>query len=1090
VTERKDPANCLDTEMIAAYIDGRSGTASTREQVESHLSDCEDCYELFTETVRAKTELSGAGVVEQKPATRHDVRSSAGRWALVAGGALAAAAALWLAVAPPAALVRWWKPGSRPELAAVVAAVGEHRTVEGRLTGGFAWGPAPAPMRAGAGPSAEIPDLQIATGHLMREADRRRTPTSLAAVGTARLAAGQIGEAIKSLEEAVALDPAAAYAWSDLSAAYLARSAFPASAADVPRALEASDRALALQPGLIEAQFNRALALDRLGLRDRAIEAWRQYLTSDPDSPWTAEARSRLSDLERAQRSSNDSGDLQIPRERLFDDLLPRWAAAAKSNRQEGARLLSEADALIRQMGEDVPDRLARDVLTALKAGPGTRVLDGLVAYGRGRALYKSSQMDAAAIELDTAANLLEKSGNALALSAALYRTNVGYRRREPELEQQFDKVFSNGRRLNYASLVGRSAWMLGVLATERGGYTTAMGHYRDALDAFRDAREAANAASIHLLLAQNAERRGEPERAWADLLVSLRGSRREGTLLQSALAARRLDWPFVAGELQHEAEDLARAENRLPNVVDALRLQALTESAIGRPEPARQLIRQARDVISAQHDTSWNRLRAEVDLADAQIAGKADAAEGRHAATRAAEYFSSAGVSARMPEVLIARARLARLTGDLDAARDDLSKAIDILITERDRLAPGSGRAAFAERARRAGEGIVSLEMAAGRPERALVEADRLRSWDLLAPAPGLTDLDAIRRALDPTSAVLYYAVGDEESFAWVIRRTGVIVQRLNATSADLRRLMDAVHPADLESPTMQRLFALTVQPLADVLAVGGRTIVVADGPLHALPFAALRGLRSRFLTQDVTLSYAPSLAALTASSTRLQSVPLPQSVLAVGNPRLNPAVLPNLPLLRGASVEARQVAAVYPNSQLLLEEGATTEAAIAALPGADVWHFAGHALVNDMEPEASALGLMSAKDEPLSAAAVSRLSALRLGLVVLAACEGLGGRSARAQGPMSLARAFLQAGIPSVVASRWLVDDHAAVSLSTAFHRAYRETADAAIALRRAQLELMSSSDERLSRPAAWAGWTVIGGDRQLARAFQSGR
>jgi len=81
-----------------------------------------------------------------------------------------------------------------------------------------------------------------------------------------------------------------------------------------------------------------------------------------------------------------------------------------------------------------------------------------------------------------------------------------------------------------------------------------------------------------------------------------------------------------------------------------------------------------------------------------------------------------------------------------------------------------------------------------------------------------------------------------------------------------------------------------------------------------------------------------------------------------------------------------------------------------------------------------------------------------------------------------MSLARAFLQAGVPSVVANRWLVEDRAAATLLTAFHDVYRKTGDAAVALQRAQLSLIGSPDARLRQPSAWAGWALIGGVRHI--------
>ena len=78
-----------------------------------------------------------------------------------------------------------------------------------------------------------------------------------------------------------------------------------------------------------------------------------------------------------------------------------------------------------------------------------------------------------------------------------------------------------------------------------------------------------------------------------------------------------------------------------------------------------------------------------------------------------------------------------------------------------------------------------------------------------------------------------------------------------------------------------------------------------------------------------------------------------------------------------------------------------------------------------------------------------------------------------------MSLVRPFLAAGVPLVVASFWRVDSDAAAELMIRFHK--HRTADnvsSAEALRRAQLDLLNSPDERLRQPYSWAAFAAIGG------------
>jgi CHAT domain-containing protein len=1034
--------------------------------------------------------------------------------------ALAVAAAAWTFVRPPARWVRWWDPNRRPELAEVVAVVQEHRLVEGRLTGGFQWSPPPVVTRGAATRSGNVPlNLQLAAARVARRAADDRSALNLAALGTTQLAMGHVQLAIETLEEAIGLDAGLGHAWSDLAVAYLARHTASSTAADVPRALDAIEHAMALGLAPRETRFNRALALERLGLADRAIEAW-QLSAADDDSAWAAESRAHLNELTRRQKAPND--DLQSTRERLFDDVLPRLASVAERGASaEIGSVMAEAQSFVERLAAAPKDPLAANVFAHVRRAidPASHLTRddraalwrGHLAYGEARRHYVGQRMDAAAPAFDAAARDLERGRSPLVLSAQLHLAIIAYRQRDlPGAERQLTALLPRMRDGSYASLVGRTAWTLGVIATQRGGYVEAEVNYRRALPAFADARETAFWAFVHLLLADNYDRRGEPERGWGDRLIGLAGSRRAGALLTSAQSALRLGWPYVAAVLQEDAATLARSEPQPINLIDALRSQAQTRIRLGEFEAAARLVASARVLLASQSDSTWDRLRAEVDLVEAQlVAASHGAASAKRSAstnvppatskdvaattpadaipraTRAYDYFASSKATRRLPETLLTRARLERHAGRAAAARADLLQAVEILIGERDRLTPGPERLAFAETARRIGEELVSIEVAAAQHERALIAVDRLRSWDLGAAmqANGPLDLATLRAALPPDTVIVYYAIGDRESFAWRVRRESVDVRRLALNREEMQRLISAP-PADrLGSPAMRRVAELAAQPIVETLKPGGRLIVVPDGPLHALAFAALPGRNTRFLVEEQAISLVPSLSALLAASRQLHAMSTDvQAIVAVGNPVIGRTLWPELPDLRGAAIEARRVAALYPSSQTLIAGEATSDALAAALAAADVLHFAGHAVVNDLYPEDSALGILNRTGQPLTATALRTLPLRRLQLAVLAACEGFGGRSTRDQGPMSLARALLQAGVPTVLANRWLVDDRAAVTFATAFHGAYRQIPDAAAALQRAQVSMIHSDDPQLRAPSAWAGWSVIGGTARL--------
>jgi len=287
---------CPDLESIAAYLDNRLGERE-RARITEHLASCSDCYFVLSESAQA---LRSAEPPRTTIADR--VRESFNRWHEVfsvprvrwasAGAALATVAVVWLVVGSDRLM-----PGRRAnvELQALVTAVGTDRTIEGRLTGGFAYGPLRGPVRAGvAVPTSVAPDVQIAAAHGEKALAALNTPEALHAMGLASLVVGDLDRAIPMFERAVAQPSPNPQFLTDLAAAYLARAARENRHQDLDKALAAADRAVKSNPTLAEAVFNRALALDRLSLTDEARTAWQDYLNVDDTSGWADEARAHL----------------------------------------------------------------------------------------------------------------------------------------------------------------------------------------------------------------------------------------------------------------------------------------------------------------------------------------------------------------------------------------------------------------------------------------------------------------------------------------------------------------------------------------------------------------------------------------------------------------------------------------------------------------------------------------------------------------------------------------------------------------------------------------------------------------------------
>ena len=283
---------CPDLESMAAYLDGRLSDRE-RARITEHLAACEDCYFVFSES--AQTRVATEATPKRDARTWREWLATPKRtWAAV-GGALATAACVWLLVA--AGDVLPWRSG-RPDLQALVAAVGTDRPIEARLIGGFAYGPMRGTVRAGAPtPRAVSPDVRIAVARNEKSLAGVGTPEALHALGVASLIVGDLDRAIPMIERSVDQPSPDARFVSDLAAAYLSRAGRDNRSQDLVKALAAADRAVAVDSALAEALFNRALALERLSLVDEARAAWTDYLKVDDQSGWANEARAHLSAL-------------------------------------------------------------------------------------------------------------------------------------------------------------------------------------------------------------------------------------------------------------------------------------------------------------------------------------------------------------------------------------------------------------------------------------------------------------------------------------------------------------------------------------------------------------------------------------------------------------------------------------------------------------------------------------------------------------------------------------------------------------------------------------------------------------------------
>lgn len=302
----------LDPELLAAYVDKRL-PPDERAAVEARLATDPESYELLVELIHANEALKGSLPQEdegREPIQKPEPKAlSAGmtddgrngvvvpmrrlkrprRW-LIAGGALAAAAALALVVQLQSGAV----PGR--SIAELLDAQENRRTIEAPLAGGKDYHEFRPRVRSVAPyiPAEDWPLLALVAEAEDAAANGGEDHHFL---GVGYLVLGRTVEAVRHLKFAVEAQPERVDTLANYAAALLQAALESGSSADLALARSTVDRALSIRPDQPEALFTRALILENQRDRD-AAQAWKDYLTVDRQSGWAKEAEAHLARLQ------------------------------------------------------------------------------------------------------------------------------------------------------------------------------------------------------------------------------------------------------------------------------------------------------------------------------------------------------------------------------------------------------------------------------------------------------------------------------------------------------------------------------------------------------------------------------------------------------------------------------------------------------------------------------------------------------------------------------------------------------------------------------------------------------------------------
>lgn len=1008
-----------------------------------------------------------------------------------------------------------------------------HRPMEGRLTGEHKFLARHQPLAGGAPRSKPLAAI---ASRIHREVRRQPLPWTLGNLGVLHLIAGKPAQGVEVLERAVVGAPNDARLLNDLSVAYLARAA--TRPYDLVRALSAADRAVQADPQLIEARFNRALALEKLCLITDARRAWQEIIKREVDPGWVNEEKARLRNLFRVEdrvlwdkerkrlelaveQGRQDVVDAIVRRfpqpSRVYaeEELLAEWAEEMAAGREKeadralhGARALGAA--LVRRGGDAIVHDTVAVIDKARQQAASDRLewlVEGHRIYGRGLRQYKNGRADLASLDFMEAEREFRRAGSPFAFWGRVFLAACDYHQRDYlHARLVLEPLRSEVSDRRYPSLHGRILWILGSMDMLGGRAGEALFPLRPALRLFEKTGEIDSQVAIHELLAWAFDVLGETDRAWRHFLAALQvrhrvhNPRRVFAVLDMAgIACWRQSDFNVAKYFQNELLAHSLTGGDPDFVCFAHQRRARTLYLTGQQNEAmKDLVAATSRAQEVADESTRERRQAEI----LTVRGESELTRDPEAAVRALStaiaFYERTDLRYYLSTAYFLRARARLALRQEDRAGEDFRAGFREIERAGNGVLEESVRIALYDQATTLFDEILTFH--AKRPggaAEAFELSEQARARQLLDRIPGQGPLlleDEVRRQLPEETVLVKYVVLPDRLLVWALTPKTVEHRQVSISAASLAArverarkglLRNGARPKDLAD--LKELHRILVEPVKDSIRENHSIVFVPDKILHLLPFATLMDPNTgRYLIQDHAVSVAPSANIYVRCLLRSRQLEsgLPAAALVVAATDFDRERFKGLAALPAAEVEARLVTAELSGSRLLTGRDATRRQFLDSLARRpQVIHFAGHSVLNPELPHLSML-LFARSEKPgdssvLYAHEVAELKLAATRLVVLSACSTAAGRVSASEGATSLARPFLAAGVPTVLASLWELDDPGVPDLLKRFYQSLNDGYDPAAALRTAQLSLLDGSP-----PSRWAAFQVIGGMPPLQR------
>ena len=334
-------------------------------------------------------------------------------------------------------------------------------------------------------------------------------------------------------------------------------------------------------------------------------------------------------------------------------------------------------------------------------------------------------------------------------------------------------------------------------------------------------------------------------------------------------------------------------------------------------------------------------------------------------------------------------------------------------------------------------------------------LDGDKIYIW-LLLPAKAGQKVQFVKRTIDSAQ--------DVEAF-W---------KAMGGTRSPV--MLSSNHDKELSS-SLCLIHRLVFGEISDFLQ-GEELVIVPDGPLYFVPFAALReSIRSKYFFELFRIRLFPSLTSMKIIADSPQDYHRNSDGLLVGDPYNDE--IGSLPAARQEVILIGRWTGIKP----LIGEEATKAVVLQHLNSVALIHIAAHGEAQTGEvllaPNPKRTSDIAKGEDCILTMAEVLTVGVRARLVVLSCCHSGHGKL-MSEGNIGIARAFIAAGARSVLVSLSAIDDEATLMFMKEFYKELVKGSTASKALTKA-MECLRNSTE-FCELKYWAPFVLIGDDVTL--------